>query len=179
MSIGKMIVILPQPGEVGVDLDHVADIDDQQEWRVAVIYRQRAGIILRLPPRSDHHLVPALGAAFGVPELLCGLESRKRQLLALHRLLPLRRLLGLQNEAALLVAVDAPGGASAIRMVEGYVSLEHVIVEPRFLAGKFRLRQPQSPSQPLNEQLIIGHFRAAGRRYVRNQLFQPFDVYTP
>jgi hypothetical protein len=52
-------------GEVGVQLDDVADIDDDQEGRPALLGRQRAGVVFGL----------AAGALQGVVEALAGAPS--------------------------------------------------------------------------------------------------------
>ena len=63
VPVRELGVVLPLTGEVGVDLDHVADIDDQDEGRPAVLLRQRAGVILSLLLGGAHHPVPAPRAA--------------------------------------------------------------------------------------------------------------------
>ena len=65
LAVRELGVVLPLAGEVGVDLDHVAHIDHQDEGRPAVLLRQRAGVVLRLPLGGAHHLVPAPRAAGG------------------------------------------------------------------------------------------------------------------
>jgi hypothetical protein len=71
-------------GEVGVQLDDVADIDDDQERRPALVGGQRAGVAFGL----------AAGAQQGIVEALAGSAEFD--------------LLGFENEMAALVAVDAP-----------------------------------------------------------------------
>lgn len=44
----------------------MANIGDQQKGRIAVLYRQRSGVILGLFAGCQHDLVPAARAAFGV-----------------------------------------------------------------------------------------------------------------
>ena len=63
VPIRELGVVLPLAGEVSVDLDHMADIDDEDEGRPAVLLRQRAGVVLRLPLGGAHHPVPAPRAA--------------------------------------------------------------------------------------------------------------------
>ena len=65
LAVRELGVVLPLAGKVGIDLDHVAHIDDQDEGRPAVLLRQRAGVILRLPLGGAHHPVPATRAAGG------------------------------------------------------------------------------------------------------------------
>ena len=84
VAIGEMIVILSQAGEVRIDFDDVADIGDQQEWRIAMINGESAGIILGLASGGDHHLVPVFGAAFSVTKLLHAFQPGERQLFRVH-----------------------------------------------------------------------------------------------
>ena len=72
VPIRELGVVLPLAGKVGVDLDHVTHIDYQDEGRPAVLLRQRAGVVLRLPLGGAHHLVPAPRAASGCASLDLG-----------------------------------------------------------------------------------------------------------
>ena len=38
-AVGKLSVALPLAREVGIDLDHMANIDDEQKWRPAISAR--------------------------------------------------------------------------------------------------------------------------------------------
>ena len=58
LPVGELRVVLPLAGEVGIDLDAVADVADEDEGRPAVRGRQRAGIVLGLPPGVQHQHVP-------------------------------------------------------------------------------------------------------------------------
>src|SRR5437868_2953774 len=64
-----MRVVLSLAGEIGIDFDDMADIDDEQEGRIAVLDGERSGIVLGLAAGGEHHLVPAARAATGVAEL--------------------------------------------------------------------------------------------------------------
>ena len=90
-------------------------------------------------------------------------------------MLALGGLLGFEDEAAALVAIDAAGRTRAVEVAEGDVAFKDVVVEARLLARELRLGQPERAGQPLDKQLIIGHLRAAGRLDVPNQLFQPLN----
>lgn len=77
-------------GKVGVQLDHVADVDDDQERWPAFIGRQGAGVAFGLAASALQGVVKTFGGA------------RKLDFL------------GLQHVAAALVAVDAATGAAAV-----------------------------------------------------------------
>nr|WP_293846939.1 hypothetical protein [Sphingopyxis sp.] len=55
-SIGELGVLLTRAAEIGIDIDAVADIGDEQEGRPTVIDRQRLCIAFGLPARLDHRL---------------------------------------------------------------------------------------------------------------------------
>lgn len=61
LAVGKLGVVLPLPGEIGIDLDAVADVADEDERRPTMRGRQGAGVFLRLPLGVEHQDVP--GAA--------------------------------------------------------------------------------------------------------------------
>ena len=65
LAVRELGVVLALTGEVGIDLDHVAHIDDQDERRPTVLLRQRAGIVFRLFLGGTHHPIPAASAASG------------------------------------------------------------------------------------------------------------------
>jgi len=63
--VGELRIGLPAAGEVGIDLDAIADVGDEQERRPAMIDRQRLGIAFGLPLGLHHRLGPAGHAAPG------------------------------------------------------------------------------------------------------------------
>ena len=91
--VGKGDVGCAAAGELGVELDDVADVDDDQERRPAFGGRQRAGVALGLPAGAQHRVVERPWRA------------------------PAPELLGFQHEGAAPVAVDATRrvGAVAVR----------------------------------------------------------------
>jgi len=48
LGIGKLRIILSLAGKVGIELDDMADIDKDDEGRIAVFDRQMAGVVDRL-----------------------------------------------------------------------------------------------------------------------------------
>ncbi|MBU2342254.1 MAG: hypothetical protein KKE77_13555 [Alphaproteobacteria bacterium] len=105
-------------------------------------------------------------------ELLRGDDTGQFQLLTLARALALGRLLGFENEAFALVAVDPSGGRRAACMAEGDGPLEDIVAENRVLALEIGLRQAERGGQPLDEELGIRHFRTARRFRIGDELLQ-------
>ena len=161
MEVG---VVLALAGEVGEHLDHVGDVDHQQERRVAVFDRQRAGVVGGLLAGLAHHRVPGAGAALGVAGLGRGLFRREQAgLTAGARLaLALGGLLGLQDEAVALVAVDPAGRAGAVGQLEEDRALEDVGVARVVLLLRARRFHVQQVAQVDHERLRVAAFRAAG-----------------
>src|SRR3546814_2337402 len=48
LAVGELGVVLALQREVGKELDDVADVDDRQEGRPALLRRQAPGVVLRL-----------------------------------------------------------------------------------------------------------------------------------
>jgi hypothetical protein len=62
-GVGEREVRLAGAREVGVQLDRVADVDDDHERRIALARRQRAHVLLGLAAGAEHRIIPACGAA--------------------------------------------------------------------------------------------------------------------
>jgi hypothetical protein len=88
--------------EVGVQFDDVADIDDDQERRPALVGGQRASVAFGLAARALQSVV----------ETLAGSAEAD--------------LLGFENEMAALVAVDAPARRAAVAVAKADAALEDV-----------------------------------------------------
>ena len=142
----------------------MAHIDDEDEGRPAVLLRQRAGVILRLPLGGAHHPVPAPRAA----GRCAGLDLRRvlgDQVrlagLGLLCLDPLGGLFGLQDEAIALVQVDpAPGRRAIVKLVVD-APFEDVVVFFVFLFRRIGRIQTEQGAQTNDEGLKIRDFRAA------------------
>ncbi len=65
-AVGELGVALPLAGKVGIGLDHMADIDDDQEGRPAIGARHGAGITVGLIAGAQHGVIPASAAALAV-----------------------------------------------------------------------------------------------------------------
>jgi len=126
--VGKLVVGFPVAAKIGVDLEAMADVADDDERRRFVVLRQEAHIILRLPARVEHQHVPgALGAA-PPARLRLAAEQVDRAGNRLVAARPLARLLGFEDKAIALVEVDAPIGDAAVAPGLLDHALEHVIV---------------------------------------------------
>ena len=112
-GVGEVGVVLAGAGEVGEELDLLADGDGDEEGRVFV--GEGAGVGLGLAAGADHGVVPrgAGGAARGAAGRRGSWARRGGAAL------------GFEDEVAALVEVDAAGGAGAR---EGHRVLEAVAV---------------------------------------------------
>jgi hypothetical protein len=130
LPVGEVGVVLALAGEVGEHLDHVGNVDHQQERRVAVVDRQRAGVVGGLLAGLAHHRVPGARPALGLSGLGGRLLRREQAGLGAgaRGAAALGGLLGLQDEAVALVAVDPPGRAGAVGVLEVDAAFEDVVV---------------------------------------------------
>src|SRR3546814_4359712 len=94
LAVGELGVVLALQREVGKELDDVADVDDGQEGRPALLRRQAPGVVLGLLARVAHQGVPLRAAApAGAEPVSRQVEPERLQLGDL--LAPLGALLGL------------------------------------------------------------------------------------
>ena len=104
LAVGKVGVGAAAAGKVGVNLQHIADVADDDEGRGWMVGGQAEDIVLGLTPRVAHQHVPlALGR--GGRGGFVRLEQRSLAVVAVVG----PRLLGLQDETAALVQVDPQG----------------------------------------------------------------------
>ena len=136
-AVGELVEGFAVAAKVGVKLEAMADIADDEEGRRLVGLRQQARIALALRAGVHHQCVP--GAADGSAPELVGCEGEAHLPLdLLGAILDLPRLLGLQHEAIALVEVHAPSGDGAVAGDFLHRALEDVIV----LAGMARRIRP-------------------------------------
>lgn len=124
--------------ELGVDVDHVADIDDEQEGRPAFVGRQRPRVAFGLGA-GNHH---------GVVETACGADAQ---------------FLGFEYEGAAPVAVGEVGRGAAVAGNEGDAALEDVGVVGGVGARRVGLGQTEQFAQFADEELVVGALGAVGR----------------
>src|SRR5690606_30883249 len=134
-GVGKGHVRLALPREVGVEVEAVADVDDEDEGRPAVAFGQGAGVAEGLLAGALHGKIPEAGAAPGRAGLTPDREAERR-LLGGARVVA--ALLGLQHEGAFSVEVDEAGRGLALAVVERDGALERVGVLVRAVGGRAR-----------------------------------------
>ena len=114
LRIGELGVVLPLPRKIGVELDDVTDIDEDDEGRIAVFDRQVAGVVDGLRIGGAHDPIPAARAAPGVAELAAVRFGAEQIGGARIFGLAAGGLLGFEHKAAALVAIDIELGGGAI-----------------------------------------------------------------
>ena len=157
LTIGELRVVLALAGEVGKDLDHVADIADQDKGRPAIACGKAAGVIHRLRLGIEHQGIPGLARAppaarrgIGIKFLSlgcrCGIKAA---------------LLGFKHEAAMLVEIDpaATMAAFAIGLVDQ--TLEHIGVQLAVRTRRVRPGDADDVAQLRQEQHVIGTLLSA------------------
>ncbi len=137
----------------------MADIADQDEGRPAVRRGQAAGIAFRLPPCVHQQHVPR-SPRVPPPESLRLAEQVHvvGEFLA-AALLP--ALLGFENEATLLVEIDAARGECAVAVRLLHDPFEDVIVFFRRGGGRVGALHPEDVAQLRQEQAVVGALLAA------------------
>ena len=159
--VGERDVVPAGAGELGVERDGAADVDDDQKGRPPVpdfVGRQVARVALGLLPRAFHGRVPGRGAAHrGAP--FAGLQPalgflRKRR----PRLGPVAALFGLQHEAAAAVEVDP----LRCTMRQRHGLLEDIGVVGPVGCGGVRARDVEDIAQLGKEELVVGVLGRAG-----------------
>src|SRR3546814_2532562 len=86
LAVGELGVVLALQREVGKELDDVADVDDRQEGRPALLRRQAPGVVLRLLARVAHQGVPLRAAAPAGAEPVSTSEEHTSELQTLMRI---------------------------------------------------------------------------------------------
>ncbi len=154
--------------EVGVELDHVADVDDDQERRPALVGRQALGVGLGLLARLAHDPVPLRPAApAGAGSQFRKLEAESLELGDL--LQALGALLGLQHEAAALVEVDEVGRGRTVQASGRDLALEDVGIFALGLDGRIGGRDVDQRAELAQEHLTIRPLAAARRAPARDE----------
>jgi len=152
--VGEVEVGFSLLGEVGEELEGVADIDDEQERRGLFGDGQGVGVALGLAAGLDHLAIPGFGAAGDAGAAGgVGLEGKLGLLDGGGGVL-----FGLEDEAAAAVEVDAAGGGAAVGVVERHGALEDVGVGLGVGAGGIGARHLQHVAQLGEEELVVGAF---------------------
>ncbi len=154
LAVGEMAVVPPGAGEVGIDVEAEPHVADDEEGRRRLVTRQVADIAARLAKRAGHVLVPGHAAAHHLPP---GRLGRQGEQLGLRR--GACALLGLQDEAAALVQVDAARGLAVV------LTMQHAALEAVGAAaagGRLRPVKPEKVAQLDQEGRRVGAFGALG-----------------
>ena len=110
--VGEGRVAAAGAGEFGVELDDVADIDDDQEGRPAFVGGQVAGVVFSLAAGAQHGVVEHAGLEAGAD------------------------FLGLADEGGAPVAVDEAVAGAAVAVVKDDAALEDVGVVAGVFVGR-------------------------------------------
>ena len=126
LAVGKLGIVAALAGEIGIELEAMADIAHHDEGRPFVRRRQMAGIVLGLLAGIEHEHVPLPA---GAPRRW-GIGCEKVAVCAFDLLGAALepRLLGFEHEGAALVEIDAALGRRAVGIAEGDGALEDIVV---------------------------------------------------
>ena len=107
VAIGKLGVALALAGKVGVNLNHMAHVHNQQEGRPAILTRYGAGVSDGLIAGAEHGVIPSRTSALPMALALGGGHiSQEGQLRLRVGLGACGALLGLHHEMPGAVQVD-------------------------------------------------------------------------
>jgi len=136
--VGKGRIAAAGAGEFGVELDDVADIDDDQEGRAAFIRRQVAGVVLGLAAGAQHGVVEHAGLEAGAD------------------------FLDLADEGGAPVAVDEAVAGAAVAVVKNDAALEDVGVVAGVFVGRLGFVDFHQLAEIGDEKPVVGALGAAG-----------------
>ncbi len=140
--------------ELGVQLDHVADIDHHQEGRPALVGGQGAGVVLGLAAGAQQGVVEDAAEALAHPGLL-----------------------GFEDEAGAPVTVDVAVGTGAVAVAEIDAALEDIGVARGCGHRRLGLGQAEQFAQLGDEKLVVGTLRPAGRLPAGDEGFDGIGVH--
>ena len=163
LPIRELGVVLPLSAEVGVNLEAMADVADDQKWRPALRGRQRFRVILGLPAGAHHQDVPGARRRALAAGQIVRFDRGEQVALLGNRLRgagPVT-LLGLQNEAAALVEIDPARSLRAVGLTKCHRAFEGVGVGFSFARGLFRSRRAQNIAEFGQEERVICPFLSA------------------
>ncbi|HEV7402340.1 MAG TPA: hypothetical protein VGO11_05415 [Chthoniobacteraceae bacterium] len=140
----------------------MADIDDEEEGRPALARREGARVLLSLAVDLEHGVIPRRGAADGGPSLRAlrlGLRDGGERL---GFRLFLDAPLGLEDEAAALVEIDAAGAGGAVLVMKGDAALEDVGVGGIVGVRGIGLRDAEQRAEFGEEEGVVGALGGSG-----------------
>jgi hypothetical protein len=143
--------MLSGAAKIGIDLDAVADIHDDQERRP---FGQGLGVLLGLAAGAQHRCVPGVGAADAVAAPAprsCKTSFFQQR----WRLLGFAALFGLQHKRVVPIKIDKSGAGRTAGVVKMHRPLEYVFVAFGFAGCRLRPRKPKDFAQLDQEQAVI------------------------
>jgi hypothetical protein len=160
LCVRELAIVLSGQAEVAIELEAVADIDDDQERRPAVVCRKRLGVALGLTPSALHGDAPVLGAPDGGAFPCRGFHATEKGQLFFELLI--RTLLRLHDEGVAAIQVDRAGAGRAIRVGEPDRVFEPVVIARGIGGSRARPIDAQHVAQLRGEQLKVGALGGAG-----------------
>ena len=167
LGVRELAVALAGPAEVGIELEAVADVDDDQERRPAVVDRERLGVALGLTPSALHGDAPVPGAPDGGAFSRLGLHAAEERQLLFELLI--RTLFRLHDEGVAPIQVDRAGAGRAVRVGEPDRVFESIAIARGIAGGRARPIDAQHVAQFDGERLEVGALGGAGLRPPRDE----------
>ena len=153
-GVGRLEIVFPFLSEVGVKLDDVSDIDDEEEGRGVFVVGEGAGVALGLTESLKHRAVPSGRAAGDLGRFGRSVVEIEREVVGLS--FGGGVLFRFEDETAALVEIDASdGGLVGPAMMEGDGALENVGVVGRFVCGGIGARDVEHVAELGEEQSVI------------------------
>jgi hypothetical protein len=153
VTVRELGVIFSRQGEIGVEFNTVADVDNDEERRPTFVERNCFGVGLGLIAGGEHGFVPAGCGADGCAA--AGTDGHGGGGLV-------AALFGFEHETAALVEVDASGAGGAVAVVELDGAFEDVGVEGVVWDGGVGTGKGEEVAEFGEEELVVGAFSGAG-----------------
>ena len=155
-AVWELAIVATMSGEIGEQLQAMADVADDQKRRPAVLRIERPGIALGLVAGVAHQHVPAPAGTPAAKHVRFGGRGRAGRQGDLLALPGPAALLGLEDEAAALVEVDPADLAVAVQVAAADGALEHIVVGLAARPGGIGVRQVEQVGQLDEEHRIVG-----------------------
>ena len=156
-GIGEAFVLAAGAGELGVEVDGVANVADDQERRAALLGRQGGDVAACLVEGAFKGFVEGDGAALAVAGLAVARGGRVVRFAG-----DVGALLAFPDERAAPVKVDEAGGSRAVGIPAGDGPLENVGVLGIVGRGWIRARQVKEDAKLNQKAGVIGPLGSPG-----------------
>jgi hypothetical protein len=174
-GVGELGVLLPCAREIGIDIDAMANIGDQQEGRPAMIDGQRLGIAFGLSLGLEHRRRPTRRSPFrrALLQFFRRGLAKEIRLAALGRLaVGIGALLRLQHKAIALIGVQAAKAGRAVAIILKHAAFEHIVILAIVALAALGRIDADQRAEAVNKALRICEFRPAGYDPVGNERFE-------